>query len=225
MGLGKAIWEHRNKVTFDNISVEPELVVRRARDVINEEVGDSKGVARGTTAAGRSKGGDREEGGWKVARPGYVKINIDAGAKEGEGVTMGVVCRDSNGDVMWGVSTGREQQWEVPVAEACAVLDGLEEAVQRGIQNVEIESDCLQVIEVLKDRKTGRSGFAHLIEDILDCSTKFQSVIWSHVSRNNNCVAHALAHCFPCVSGKVVWDDDLPSSANSAVRFDKLLIE
>ncbi|XP_074270893.1 uncharacterized protein LOC141594802 [Silene latifolia] len=188
-------------------------------------VGESEGEVRGTLAARRSKEGDREDEGWKAARHGYVKINVDAGVKDGEGMTTGAVCRDSNGDVMWGVSIGREQQWEVLVAEACAVLDGLEEVVRRGIQNVEVESDCLQVIEALKERKTGRSGFALLIEDILECSFKLQSVIWLHVSRNNNCVAHALAYCFPRVSGKVVWDDGLPSSANSAVRFDKLLIE
>ncbi|XP_074271761.1 uncharacterized protein LOC141595694 [Silene latifolia] len=219
-----AIWEHRNKVIFDNVEVEPERVIRRARDVLLEGVGVSEGV--GVRAeVGRPREREEEDGGWKVPRHGFVKLNVDAGVKEGEGVHTGVVCRDCNGDVMWGVAVGREQQWEVSMAEACAVLDGMEEAVRRGIQHVEVESDCLQVIEALKERKTGRSGFALIIEDILECSSKFQSVIWLHVSRTNNCVAHALAHCFPRVMGKVVWDDGLPSSANSAVRFDKIVIE
>ncbi|XP_074300714.1 uncharacterized protein LOC141632020 [Silene latifolia] len=167
-----AIWEHQNKVIFDNVEVEPELVVRRARDVIQEGVRESERKGWSGSAR-RMKEEDREDGGWKVPRHGYVKINVDAWVKEGEGVHTGVVCRDSNGDVMWGVAIGREQQWEVPVAEACAVLDGVEEAVRRGIQNVEVESDCLQVIEALKGRKTGRSGLALLIEDILECSSKF----------------------------------------------------
>ncbi|XP_074300195.1 uncharacterized protein LOC141631420 [Silene latifolia] len=140
-----AIWEHRNKVIFDNVEVEPKLVIRRARDVILEGVGDSEGVGvRDVVERPRER--ERENGGWKVPRHGFVKINVDAGVKEGEGVHTGVVCRDCNGDVMWGVAVGREQHWEVSMAEAYAVLDGMEEVVRRGIQHVEVKSDCLQVI-------------------------------------------------------------------------------
>ncbi|XP_074271750.1 uncharacterized protein LOC141595684 [Silene latifolia] len=139
-----AIWEHRNKVVFDNADVAPEDVVRRATDVIHEGVG-----VVGTRSEGvrREQGGARreEDTGWRPARVGFVKINVDAGVKEGEGVSTGVVCRDSNGHVMWGVSMGRDQCWEVQFAEATAILDGLEEAAARGIRKVEIESDCFRL--------------------------------------------------------------------------------
>ncbi|XP_074267167.1 uncharacterized protein LOC141590472 [Silene latifolia] len=220
-----AIWEHRNKVIFDNVEVIPEEVVRRARDVALEGVGEDGGVRIGgrRNEQGDSRGAD--DSGWRPARMGFVKINVDAGVKEDEGVNTGVVCRDENGEVMWGVSISRSQNWEVQFAEATAILDGLEEAAARGLRKVEIESDCLPVVEAIRDKKLGRCMFHQLLEDIINFSLSFESVIWSYVSRVNNCVAHALAHCVPRVVGKVIWEDGLPSSANSAVMFDRLLIE
>ncbi|XP_074314737.1 uncharacterized protein LOC141649973 [Silene latifolia] len=217
-----AIWEHRNKVIFDNITVEPSVIVTRVKDVIHEGVGECEDEGKEKRRAAGSRERSEQEEGWKRPRDGYVKLNVDAGVKEGEGITTGVVCRDARGDVLWGMSIGREQQWEVHIAEACAVLDGLEEAARRGTQFLEVESDCLQVIEAIKGKQTGRSMFSLLIEDIIACSTQFQSVSWLHVSRSNNCVAHALAHCNPRVLGRVVWDDGLPLSINAVVRFDRL---
>ncbi|XP_074277215.1 uncharacterized protein LOC141600857 [Silene latifolia] len=180
-----AIWEHRNKVVFNNAKVALEDVVRRARDVAME----------------------------------------DAGVKEGEGVGTGIVCRDSSGEVLWGVSIGRNQSWEVQFAEATAILDDLEEAAARGIRKVEIESDCLPVIEAIRDKQLGRCMFHQLLDDIITFSFNFESVVWFYVSRVNNCVTHGLAHYVPRVVGKVVWEDGLPPFVNAAVTFDRLLIE
>ncbi|XP_074313616.1 uncharacterized protein LOC141648798 [Silene latifolia] len=183
-----AIWEHRNKVIFDNVEVEPGVVASRVRDVIREGVGEGGGTA----VRRRSRGSVEEAEGWRVAKEGYVKINVDAGIKE---------------------------------AEAVAILDGLEEAARRGIQKLEVESDCLQVIEAIRKRSDGRSIFAVIIDDIVSFRSNFLSVCWLHVNRVNNCVAHALAHCIPRTIGRVVWEDGLPPTATATAAFDQLLIE
>ncbi|XP_074303811.1 uncharacterized protein LOC141638297 [Silene latifolia] len=216
-----AIWEHRNKVIFDNVAMEPGVVAGRVRDVVREGVGEGGG----TTGRRRSNGNVEEAEGWKVAREGYVKINVDAGIKEGEGVDTGVVCRGDRGEVLWGMAIARTQVWEPHIAEAVAVLDALEEAARRGIQKLEVESDCLHVIEAIRKRSDGRSIFALIIDDIVSFSSNFLSVCWLHVSRVNNCVAHALAHCIPRTIGRVVWEDGLPPTATAAAAFDQLLID
>ncbi|XP_074291398.1 uncharacterized protein LOC141618187 [Silene latifolia] len=216
-----AIWEHRNKVIFDNVEVEPGVVASRVRDVVREGVGEGGGTA----VRRRRRGKDEEAEGWRVAKEGYVKINVDAGIKEGEGVDTGIVCRGDRGEVLWGVSIARTQVWEPHIAEAIAVLDGLEKAARRGIQKLEVESDCLQVIKAIRKRSDGRSIFALIIDDIVSFSYNFLSVCWLHVSRVNNCVAHALAHCIPRTIGRVVWEDGLPPTATAAAAFDQLLIE
>ncbi|XP_074303515.1 uncharacterized protein LOC141637979 [Silene latifolia] len=167
---------------------------------------------------------ESENDGWKPAMNGYVKINVDAGVKEGEGVSTGVVCRDTRGEVLWDMTIVRSSEWDPRFAEAVAIYDGLQEAQIRGHRDVVVESVCLQVIEALQAQRNGRSLFLLLIEDILSLSSSFHSVIWSHTSRINNSVAHALAHVFPRVDGKTVWSNLLPPVADSAVAYDLSLM-
>ncbi|XP_074271816.1 uncharacterized protein LOC141595750 [Silene latifolia] len=221
-----AIWEHRNKVIFEEARIDPDGVVRRVRDVLEEGGGFDTHIPVRRRGRGKGEGGEANSGeGWTVAKDGYVKLNVDAGVKEGEGVGTEAVCRDGRGDVMWGLSVIRDDSWEVDEAEAMAVFDGLEEAARNGVTKVEVESDSLIVVEALRSRKQGRSVFFNIIEDIVVLVSHFQSVRWSHTSRLNNCVAHALAHLVPRVVGRHVWSSVLPTTANAAVLFDQSLIK
>ncbi|XP_074314775.1 uncharacterized protein LOC141650469 [Silene latifolia] len=178
---------------------------------------------------GRDGGERREErekrAGWVVPQDGFVKVNVDAGVKEGEGVSLRVVCRDSRGRVLWGVSCVQEQVWEPQVAEAVAVLEGVKEAMRKGHSMVVIESDCLQVIEALKRKYKGRSVLSLVLGDILSASSSFVSVFWSYTSRVNYSVAHALAHVFLRVVGRVLWSDVLSPIAINAVSLDLSLMQ
>ncbi|XP_074318257.1 uncharacterized protein LOC141655057 [Silene latifolia] len=161
-----AIWEHRNKVVFDGIEAAPDSVVTRAMDVLSEmTMMDGGSYVRG-------KGGGRMEAqggseGWQSAPSGYVKLNVDAGVVEGEGSDTGVVCRGGDGSVLWGIAIGRKQQWEPVIAEAVAMLDGLQEALARGHRHVVIESDCLQVVDAVKEKRQVRSIFSLIVDDII----------------------------------------------------------
>ncbi|XP_074300517.1 uncharacterized protein LOC141631792 [Silene latifolia] len=110
-----------------------------------------------------------------------------------------------------------KEVWEPHVAEAVAVavLEGLVEAVRAGHDLIIVESDCSRVVDALKTRKTGRSSFFLVIDDILRICSSFVDVVWSHTSRINNEVAHALAHVSPGVVGKTVWIDQLPPVAEA----------
>ncbi|XP_074315569.1 uncharacterized protein LOC141651770 [Silene latifolia] len=119
-----AMWEHRNKVVFESITPEPLRVVQRTRDVVEEIEGAEWGTSiQENVRERRSVEGSGNEG-WQVPQSGFVKINVDAGVKQGEGVGSGAVCRDENGGVLWGLSWKRQQSWELHVAEAMAVYDG-----------------------------------------------------------------------------------------------------
>ncbi|XP_074265125.1 uncharacterized protein LOC141587549 [Silene latifolia] len=218
-----AIWEWRNKVVFDGVEVEPERVVRRVEDVLCDlaEV-EREGCVR--SEGGRARDVESGNDGWKAASVGFMKLNVNAGLKEGEGVGTGVVCRNDKGEVLWGASIVREQCWDPEMAEAVAVIDGLLEVRDRGIQDVEVESDCLRVIEALKERRQGRSMLAMVFDDIHLICNSFRYVVWLYTSRINNSVAHALAHVLPRVSGKTLWSDVLPPSTNTAALFDLSLL-
>ncbi|XP_074298676.1 uncharacterized protein LOC141629599 [Silene latifolia] len=141
-----------------------------------------------------------------------------------EGVGVGAVCRDDSGRILWGLARAWKEEWESCIAEAVAVLEGLEEARRKGHEKVVIESYCTQVIEALDRTKHGRNVFYLVVNDILSLASCFTSISWVYTRRVNNSVAHALAHLFPRVDGKLVWSDVLPPSANTAVLADCLLI-
>ncbi|XP_074309673.1 uncharacterized protein LOC141644118 [Silene latifolia] len=135
-----AIWECRNKCVFEGTRVEPERIIKRVRDVM-VEMGEAEVDSRRRRARERREVANEESEGWQPARGEYVKLNVDAGVKEGEGVGTGAVCRDGQGNILWGVSVAREVTWDPGIAEAVAVLDGLQEALAKGHQHVMLESD------------------------------------------------------------------------------------
>ncbi|XP_074267312.1 uncharacterized protein LOC141590636 [Silene latifolia] len=213
-----ALWEHRNKVIFGDNCVNPESVIRRTCDVMDEIEGG--GFLKAKMGADGGRLTRTRDKGWIPPPREYVKVNVDAGVKEGEGVGMGVVCRDERGGVLWCASIVQEQSWDPRVAEAAAVLEGVKEAVRFGHTKIILESDCLPVIEALKRKAGGRSIFSLVIADILAICSSFSSIIWSFVSRANNCVAHELAHPFPRITSSFVGSESLPPSVNNAVLFD-----
>ncbi|XP_074314454.1 uncharacterized protein LOC141649670 [Silene latifolia] len=137
-----ALWEHRNKVVFDSKEVDPRGVIRRVIDVMEEiEGGGFIQKKEGVGECGNER--RSEQRGWVAPQAGYVKVNVDAGIKEDAGVSLGVVCREERGKVLWGVSSVVEQVWEPQVAEAVAVYEGVREAMRRNHTHVVVESDCL----------------------------------------------------------------------------------
>ncbi|XP_074318065.1 uncharacterized protein LOC141654850 [Silene latifolia] len=219
-----ALWEHRNNVVFNGKEVDPFGVVKRIRDVMDE-------IEGGGFVRSRQRGDGMVEGtvgkqmGWSVPKDGFVKINTDAGVREGEGVSLGVVCRDGGGKVLWGLSIVKEQAWEVHVAEAVAVLEAVREAGRRGHAKIIVESDCIQVVNALRKPAAGRSIFSLVLDDIIALCNSFTSVVWSYIRRSCNGVAHALAHPFPRVVGRVVWSEALPLVANELAFADLSLMQ
>ncbi|XP_074306450.1 uncharacterized protein LOC141641697 [Silene latifolia] len=146
---------------------------------------------------------------WERPREGWCKVNVDAGILCGQGSGMGVVCRDAGGCVKWSVALQQLTEREPKILEAEAVLLGLSEARRHGIARVVIESDCLNVIQDLKKRSTGRSDIFLIYDDIYELCLSFESVEFLFARRQFNRVAHELAHMWPWQLGRRIWYEDL----------------
>ncbi|XP_074299429.1 uncharacterized protein LOC141630524 [Silene latifolia] len=186
------------------------------------EEGDFLRVQRGSGASNGAAEVERK--GWEIPQTDFVKINVDAGEKEGVGVSVCVVCRDDRGRVLWDLSMVQDLSGESHVAEESAVYEGISEASKHGHTKIVVESGCLTVIEALKRKAKGRSMFSLILDDILCLCNSFSSVLWSYTSLVNNTVAHSLAHILPRVVGRLVWSDVLPPIENNVVNFDSRLI-
>ncbi|XP_074267316.1 uncharacterized protein LOC141590642 [Silene latifolia] len=159
-------------------------------------------------------------GRWERPGDGVSKVNTDAGVMEGVGVGLGVVSRNSEGVVEWACVVQREICTEVAMAEAEAVLLGLKEARRMGTRRVIVESDSLEVVEDLTKKRCGRSELFVLYNEIRQLCSSFDFVVFKHVSRNLNLLAHSVAHVRPWVIGRRFWLSDLPAELATAAGSD-----
>ncbi|XP_074310490.1 uncharacterized protein LOC141646517 [Silene latifolia] len=211
-----AIWEARNRWVFENEKVDGARVARRVESLRREMMGYkdggeknmSGGVDKGVRRSG--KGSVAKVRRWSKPGEGVVKLNVDAGTKDGWGTGLGMVCRGSDREVIWGSSEMRREELEPRVAEVVAVLEGVKEARRRGVARLIVESDCKVLIDALKTGAKGRSDFHLVLVDILSICSEFNFISWSFVGRNCNSVAHALAHVESAGVGRKIWSDDLP---------------
>ena len=107
--------------------------------------------------------------GWDAPKEGYVKLNVDASfSLETLKGSSGSVIRDDHGVFIAASHCPIDEATNAGMAEARALRDGLLLAGQVGCNKVEINSDCLEVIDVMKeggisfgDRKSTRLNSSH----------------------------------------------------------------
>uniref|UniRef100_A0A803M6U0 RNase H type-1 domain-containing protein n=1 Tax=Chenopodium quinoa TaxID=63459 RepID=A0A803M6U0_CHEQI len=115
-----SIWNARNRLIFDGQSSEPKHTVEQACKLIQELQGE--GAVRVRTGVGVKQK-------WQPPTAGMVKINVDGGIFAGLGLSSGDVVRNERGVVLLAASCMVEDRWLPEIAEAKAVLFGLQAAM------------------------------------------------------------------------------------------------
>jgi hypothetical protein len=82
---------------------------------------------------------------------------------------------------------------DAATAEARALRDGLLLAGQTGCSKIEVNSDCMEVIEVMQQEGNLIGPVAAIYEECAFLSRGFAHVIYSYSPRESNSVAHCLA--------------------------------
>jgi hypothetical protein len=77
--------------------------------------------------------------------------------------------------------------------EALACRDGLKQAMQLGLRRVQLEFDCLQVVQLWKRKDMQRSILDPILKEMEEISLAFYEFSFSHNSRNCNKVTQCLA--------------------------------
>lgn len=65
--------------------------------------------------------------------------------------------------------------------------------MQAGFTNLMVEVDCQQLFLQLKEGRSAVSPFGKIVDDIQVLASQCQQVVYSHVRRKGNRVAHSLA--------------------------------
>lgn len=129
---------------------------------------------------------------WSPPPTGRVKINTDAHLMNGGGVSLGVVLRDAQGQI---IATGVKRiqaRWEVEQAEVAGVKFGMQVARRMGHVEMMVESDALTVVRSINNNITGFSPLLLYYEDIARMKRECVFFNCSHVRRAGNTVAHLI---------------------------------
>lgn len=210
-----AVWGARNKAVMEGLTSDPTSTVKYATTVCNELRQEGVKGSRGSSGGGAEWAVE-----WSKPEEGWYKVNVDAGLLGEVGSGMGAVIRDDEGGVVSCAVRQGCEKWATNVAEAKAVLFGMELCAELGMQRVVVESDCLGVIQALRREASGCSEFWLVVEDIMAFCSNFLNVVWSFVKHSGNKVAHDLAHLQPWNFGTRKWDAEFPCSVLNIAAAD-----
>ena len=217
--LAWCIWTERNEKVFNNTTTPNSVLLARLQRLITEHDKYSTriyGARRGGVSASAKK--------WQAPEVGHVKLNCDASMAVEGWIGLGVVARDSEGRVLFAATRRVRATWPVEIAEGKALLMALRLADRFGLRHVTLESDSQVLITRLSKAMTYSSDLDSVLDDILAKSCNFLSVVWSHVKRDGNAVAHHLAKLVP-FGVEQIWENHCPWEVQPYVLMDTLSLD
>lgn len=148
---------------------------------------------------------------WTKPDPRFIKLNVDASfrAEEGSGATAAVI-RDDRGRFLAAQCKFIQYAADVVTIEAMAMRDGLNMVNAMGFNRVEAESDSLSVVNYCQCQEKWWDAAAAIFVECIDSATLVGKVIFKHIFRDANCVAHELAKFSFCNKYDRSWSDEPP---------------
>ena len=158
---------------------------------------------------------------WSPPAEGGYKANFDAAFFENsEMVGLGVVVRDSSGNIMGALSQKIPRPQSVEHAEALAVRRAVILVKELMLFQVCFEGDCQRVIQAINAPGACRTLFGHIIEEIRCFSSSLVGCSFIHVRREGNKLAHALSKRAVLSVDTDVWVEELPNDLDDVFHSD-----
>ncbi|KAL2927127.1 Peroxidase 66 [Bienertia sinuspersici] len=114
--------------------------------------------------------------------------------------------------------------WPPPVAEAKVLCFGVSLGRRFGLNKVIIESDYQEIVMRLTKGAIHLTDLDAILWDVLAMCTCFSNLVWSHVCRDGNFVAHHLAKLFP-FGDEQIWHNHTPKEVEAYVIMDNSMNE
>ena len=140
--------------------------------------------------------------------------------KESSSTGIGVIIRDNRGKAIGALSMLIPLSNSVAVLEALACRRALLFAKEIGLRQVVFEGDFAMVIQAVTHGNAELAEYGHIVEDIRILAADFDFIQFSHVKRNCNVVADALAKKAKDSLNLVVCLKEVPEDIVPALLFD-----
>lgn len=148
---------------------------------------------------------------WSKPDPQCTKLNVDATffADEGLGATS-VVLGDDRGNFMLARCKFIPHVANVITVEAMTMRDGLEFANSLGLNQVDVESESLQIINYCNGQTRWWDEATALFTECVDLGSMFGKVMFKHCLRSCTKVAHVLANYSYYNKASISWLNEPP---------------
>jgi ribonuclease HI len=203
-------WQNRNNKVWNDTCIQAQQLGYQAARywhdwaVVNSLLQDQLQPAPNATAATNTVL-------WQQPPQGYLKCNVDASFYNLAGSTgWGWVLRDAHGGFKLAGSNIVPTTFSVLEGEALALVEAMEEVIQRGFPFVIFESDSKLVVDAIHSRQSGVSEFSLLISHIQSLLRLHNYFEVKYVRRQANKVAHYLARAAFSMSRRRVFDSVPP---------------
>ncbi|XP_057419501.1 uncharacterized protein LOC130713718 [Lotus japonicus] len=138
-----ALWEARNQKCFQQREVTTEAVLGRARGLMEEVQVRDQASAPAVAFPAR----------WRRPGPGIIKCNFDAYFLVDGPAVMGMVARNSEGEVMAASCSYPLSIISPLLAEAVSMRWTMQLAIDLGFRRILLETDCLQLFKAWKAKE------------------------------------------------------------------------
>ena len=127
------------------------------------------------------------------------------------------MIRNSGGKVLVALSEKIMKPQSTELVEILAAWRAVLFSYDSGFHNPIFEGDSTSVIKLLQDRCLSHSQGGHILKDIVSHLNSFQSCSFSHIGRQGNAVALALAQRARFSFSLEVWMESVPPAISPFV--------
>jgi hypothetical protein len=148
--------------------------------------------------------------GWKKPPEGKLMVNVDASFDSGLG-SAGVIIRDAGGGFVAAATKFLSHVVDAQLVEAYAMKEGLLLAQHIVCNSFILQSDCLEVVETMKEGGFSATAAAAIFDECYNLWKDQDAASMEHCDRDANKVAHELAWQAFCTKDSCIWVDNPPS--------------
>ncbi|KAL5758851.1 hypothetical protein ACOSP7_021462 [Xanthoceras sorbifolium] len=135
-------------------------------------------------------------------------------------VGLGIIIRDHSGSVLAASAQRLAADFSVMVAEALAVLKGLQCALASSLAPALLETDSLAIVTAVKNPCVYLSEVRLVIADIVDLLGACPGSTVQFVHRSTNSVAHTLSIFTLSLDRDYFWLEDFPICIGEVLAAD-----
>ena len=155
---------------------------------------------------------------WFPPEPGRVKLNTDGSVAKGT-AGAGMILRDHAGSIIFNSCRYLFTCEDALEAEILALKEGLSLALQWSNSPIDIESDSLEAVTMVKSDQSNMSKYSFFIREIEICMGERDTCI-THIRRSANNASHFMANFGRLQGRTAVWLSPGPEEVLNIVGRD-----